>query len=87
MPNGGVPIHMILYPKASPAYVIYARAGILRVYDRSAWREQKSQAAPLLELNDAEGGALAWFLKYWLGEATIRPGYDMQDRINAEFDF
>lgn len=38
-------------------------------------------------LTDDEGAAVGWFLKYWLGEHKLRPGYNMRDRVKAQFDF
>lgn len=87
MPNGGVPMHMVLYPRDGSPYVLYLHAGILRLYDRSDWDAQKSAAPPLLVLTKSEDAALAWFLKYWLGDAALRPGYEMRNDVTAEFDF
>ena len=87
MPNGGVPIHMVLYPQDGSGFVCYCHGGDLRVYARNAWDESKALAEPVLRLTEAEGAALAWFLRYWLGEHRLRPGYEMRREVNAEFDF
>lgn len=86
MPNGGVPMHMVLYPKDGSEIVIYCHAGDLKIYTRKAWDEIKSQAQPLATLSESEGAAIAWFLRYWLGDGRLAPGYNMRD-VNAEFDF
>jgi hypothetical protein len=86
MPNGGVPMHMILYPK-SGEYVLYCRGGELRIIARDAWQREKWAAAPLVTLSSAEGAALAWHLRYWLGEDALHPGYDMRNEVQAEYDF
>jgi hypothetical protein len=87
MPNGGVPMHMVLHPKDGSDLVLYCQGGELRLYERTTWEKEKVQGTPLCVLTKDEGAALAWFLKYWLGEHTLQPGYDMHDRIDAEFDF
>lgn len=86
MPNGGVPKHMVLFPKDGDV-VIYCQAGRMSVVSRNAWIAQKAQAESLCILNEQEGAAVAWFLRYWLGEEQLRPGYHMHDKIQAEFDF
>ena len=86
MPNGGVPKHMVLYPKDGTA-VLYCNGGELRVIDRSAWQAQRSAATPLCTLSVADGAALAWFLRYWIGESRLQPGYNMRGEVQAEFDF
>ena len=87
MPNGGVPMHMILYPKDGSPYVIYCKGGEMLVYDRHVWDQEKASGTPLGTFTKVEGAAIAWFLKYWLGEHALRPGYDMHGTVNAEFDF
>lgn len=87
MPNGGVPLHMILYPKDDSPYVVYCRGGSMRLYDRGTWAREKANGKPVCTLTAEEGAALAWFLKYWLGDDTLRPGYDMRRTVNSEYDF
>lgn len=88
MPNGGVPMHMVLYPTDGAHTVVYCHAGIVQIYDRAEWDANKSKGVPRLTLTEPESAALAWFLRYWLGEARLQPGYNMRrGEINAEFDF
>ena len=87
MPNGGVPMHMILYPKDGSPYVIYCKGGEMLLYDRNVWDQEKASGTPLCTFTEVEGAAIAWFLKYWLGEHALRPGYDMHGTVNTEFDF
>jgi hypothetical protein len=88
MPNGGVPMHMALYPRDGADMVLYCKGGVLLVFDRIQWDTHKSQGAPRATLSKTEGAALAWFLRYWLGDAALRPGYNMrQEEVQAEFDF
>jgi len=88
MPNGGVPKQMILYPKESPDTVLYCNGGELRIFDRAEWDQQKSAGQPRLVLSAAEGAAVGWFLRYWIGERALQPGYSMpRDLVHAEFDF
>ena len=87
MPNGGVPMHMILYPKDGSPYVIYCKGGEMLLYNRNVWAEEKASGTPLCTFTEDEGAAIAWFLKYLLGEDALRPGYHMHGTVNAEFDF
>jgi hypothetical protein len=86
MPNGGVPMHMTLYPK-SGNLVLYCCAGELQIWGREDWRQKNSDGKPLCTLTEAEGSALAWQLRDWLGEKALRPGYDMGDEIRADYYF
>jgi len=87
MPNGGVPLHMILRPRDGTV-VIYSKGGTLQVYSAEDWRRQKSAATPLCSLTESEVSALAWQLRYWLGEARLQPGYKMpRQSIDVEYDF
>lgn len=87
MPNGGVPMHMVLYPKDGSPYILYCQGGEMRLYDRPVWDREKSAGAPLCTFTAAEGAAIAWFLKYWLGEQALQPGYEMPGKVTAKFDF
>jgi hypothetical protein len=87
MPNGGVPIHMVLYPKDNSPYVIYCKAGQMSLYDRDAWDREGIKGKPLCVFTGDEGATIAWFLKHWLGDDALQPGYSMRDRVNAEFEF
>ena len=87
MPNGGVPRHMILRPRAGPDYVLHCDGGTMAVYARTDWDAQRASATPLFRLSSAEGASLAWFLRYWIGEQRLRPGYSMRHEVDAEFDF
>jgi hypothetical protein len=83
MPNGGVPLHMILYPHDGDV-VIYCRGAEVRVIPRMAWQQDKAAANPLCTLNDAESDALLRHLRYWLGEAS-GPRLRAKD-VNVEYD-
>jgi hypothetical protein len=87
MPNGGVPIHMALYPKDNSPYVLYCKGGQMSLYERETWDRDKISAKPICSFTADEGAAIAWFLKYWLGDDALRPGYRMRDTVNTEFDF
>lgn len=84
MPNGGVPMHMILHPQDGSPYVLHLEGGIARLYERAAWKQHKATASPLLELSAEEAGAIAWFIRHWLGNEALVPGDDLP---NVEFDF
>jgi len=86
LPNGGVPQHMVLHP-ADKAVVLYCKRGEVRIIRREDWDREKAAAPTVCVLSEAEGAALAWFLRYWLGDRALKPGYDMRDKVKAEFDF
>ena len=87
MPNGGVPLHMVLYPKDGSQTANHCEAGRVKVYAKADWQARHREATPLLQLTEDEARALAWFLRYWLGEQTLIPGYQMKALVQAEFDF
>jgi hypothetical protein len=84
LPNGGIPIQMSLYPKAGEV-VLHSVGGELSVISRAAWDKDKAHAAPLFTLNEDECAALAWQLGYWLGKERLRPGYQMGERVQADY--
>jgi len=87
MPNGGVPIHMALYPKDGSPFVFYFKGGQPSLYERGAWESEGVNGKPLCMLTQDEGAAVAWFLKYWLGDDALRPAYSMRDTVKADFEF
>jgi hypothetical protein len=88
MPNGGVPRHMILYPSDGANTVLHCDGGTLRIFDRAEWDARKAQGTPIATLSAADGAALAWHLRYWLGESRLQPGYNMpRSTVRAEYDF
>ncbi len=86
MPDDGVPMHMMLYPRNNPEMAVYCRGSEMAVYRKDAWDEEGPNGLPLLRLSWAKAAALAWFLRYWLGAGALRPGYDMPD-VLADFEF
>ena len=77
---------MVLHPREGDV-VVYCHGGDLRIFQRSDWENEKSGARPLAALSRSDSAALAWFLRYWLGEAALKPGYQMRSEITAEFDY
>ena len=71
MPNGGVPMHMILHPQQAPDLVIYCRAGVMHLFSREEWEAKKAKGTPMATLAEPESAALAGFVKYWLGESRL----------------
>ena len=61
-----------------------AHFGLRGLYERAAWKQHKATASPLLELSAEEAGAIAWFIRHWLGNEALVPGDDLP---NVEFDF
>ena len=55
MPNGGVPMHMILYPKDGSSYILYYKGGEMRLYDRNVWIERRWMVRPFAPLQKPKG--------------------------------
>ena len=87
MPNGGIPIHMAVYPKDGSPFVVYSRGGQLTIYSREVWDKDGIEGKPLCTLTPDEAGALTWFLKYFLPENKVQPGWHMRGTVRADFEF
>jgi hypothetical protein len=72
MPNGGVPIQLIMRPRASETMIVYCHGGELKMFARADWDDAGISAEPLLSLTGDEGLVLERFLRYWL--EGDRPG-------------
>jgi hypothetical protein len=83
MPNGGVPMHMILHPKSDDV-VILCSAGEVKVFTSEDWESDRARAQPLATLSRAEAAALAGFIRHWAGERS--PTYRGPD-VRSEFDW
>ena len=86
MPNGGVPLHMILFPSNNSNYVILCHGGTLSVFTRQEWDLNKAQGKSLITLTEAEGSAIAGFLKYWLGDHRLSPCHP-EKGVTALYDW
>lgn len=86
MPNGGIPMHMVLHPRDGDV-VIHCQGGEMRIISKDEWGRDGVKAATICTLSNPEGAALAWHLRYWLGEAALKPGYRMGSEVQAEYDF
>ena len=86
MPNGGIPIHMALFPSDGSDFVLYCHAGSLNIFSRKEWDENKAKGKPLATLSEAEGAAVAGFLKYWVGDDRLSPCRP-EKGVNALYDF
>lgn len=87
MPNGGIPVHMALYPKDGSQFVIYCKGAQFQLHSRAIWDQEGVNGAPLCTLTSDEAAALTWFLKHFLGEAKLQPGWHMRGAVKADFDF
>jgi hypothetical protein len=68
MPNGGVPISMVIRP-ASGGWVIYCHASELRVIESEEWEKAPwGEVTPTLVLSAEESLVLERFLRYWLDD-------------------
>ncbi len=86
MPNGGVPMHMVLTPQESDAYVVYCRGAELRVIAKSDWDKSGAASDPSLALTEVEVQVLERFLRYWLHDKGEGPIY-RQPEVNVVYDF
>lgn len=87
MPNGGLPMHMVLRPKSNPDVVIRCDAGRLRVDFHAQTRETSDgNSRSGFELSEEEAGALAWFLHHWVAPEHFQPAYKTR-RVDAVFDY
>jgi hypothetical protein len=84
MPNGGVPINMVLRP-ADGELVLHCRGGELAIYRRDVWDSGRGGAVPLARLTRREAGALAAFIREWVGEVPLE--YRRAAGLDVEYDF
>jgi len=82
MPNGGVPIHMVLTPSQDAKVILRCEGSELRIISKDDWDAQRDGATPLAVLTPEQGIVLERFLRYWLGDDGDGPLYR-----NADFDF
>jgi hypothetical protein len=83
MPNGGVPMHMVIEPDGA-SLVIHCAGPFVRVIDAREWDERKGDAEPLATLPPEQALALSRFLRYWLEDTGDGPIYDQP---GTAFDF
>jgi hypothetical protein len=86
MPNGGVPIHMVLYPATNQNFVVCCEGSKMMVFEIKEWQTQKQNKTPIISFSVDEARALTWFLKYWIGDDKLKPGYQIKG-INTEFSY
>lgn len=88
MPNGGVPIHMVLYLKNNPEIVVYSFGGNLLVFNRNDWETlPHSDLKPMIEISKDETKMLAWFIDYWVGNTEHYEGTYEHDGVNVTYDY
>lgn len=85
MPNGGVPLHMVLKPKLGEGYVFYAQGKALHLITVDEWEKHGREATPLLSITPAELRVLASFVLHWAGDESARPIYSWLG-VDVEFD-
>ena len=86
MPNGGVPIHMVLTPGHGEGVVLYCHGSELRIINRADWESAGVNAPPLAILSPREALVLERFLRYWLHDSDTGPLFH-EPGVNAKFDF
>lgn len=87
MPNGGVPITMILRPRKG-GVVIVGHSGVVSVYAHDAWEAAGARATPIFRLTEAEGRVLAAHIEHWAGSASHGPSRSdgTDSRVDVEYD-
>lgn len=83
MPNGGIPMQMVLRPKQSDV-VVHCRAGLVQVFHRTDWDRDRAKAEPIFAMDASEAAALAGFVRYWVG---ARPPIDRSRNVDSEYDW
>ena len=76
MPNGGVPLHLVLHPTDKSPYVVHCRGAELRMVPREARERAGAGAAPVLSLSPEEARVLERFLRYRLRDTGDGPLYE-----------
>jgi hypothetical protein len=67
--------------------VLHAAGSALVIYDAGEWDAQKTEAAPLGMLTEADASALTAFLAYWLFGANIGRGPRGRTGARVDFDY
>jgi hypothetical protein len=86
MPNGSVPLHMVIRPKGSDTSVLYCQGANVRVVPKDEWEKHSVQAASSLILNAAGARVLERFLRYWLQDHGDGPIY-RPPGVDVDYDF
>lgn len=77
MPNGGVPLHMVVRPPQSDL-VIHCEEAHLSIYRKTEWDADGTDASPIATLDEAACGGIAWFLQHWIvDKELLQPGYNL----------
>ncbi len=87
MPNGGVPLHMALFPQANKEVVIYCKGTEMQIFGRQDWDTNGSLATPIERLSPNEVIALVGFLEYWIGRETPLPACQPPRGVKVLYDF
>jgi hypothetical protein len=88
MPNGGVPIHMILRLKNNPEIVIYSFSGNLLFFSREEWETNSLEVRkPIIAINESEAKVMAWFIDYWVGNSKHYESTYGLDGVDVQYDY
>ena len=86
MPNGGVPINMLLKPSTPSEYVVRCHGAELSIM-KAADLQAGGAASAVLTLDREETLALVRFLRHWLPDEGSRPGDWRSTTVDCAYDF
>ena len=87
MPNGGVPVHMVMTPKGGDGTVLHCEGAAMAFYRGEDWAASHANATPLVRLDEDEALVLARFLSYWLHEPSGAEVLYKRAGVDVAFDF
>jgi hypothetical protein len=84
MPNGGVPMHMMIRPASSSSHAVNCRGAELMVSTEADLTTGKDNVSPLLRLSREEALVLERSLRYWLDDHDDGPIYRGEKKGSLE---
>jgi hypothetical protein len=88
MPNGGVPLHMVMNLKEAPGAVLHCKGAEIRLYERGDWEANHAEGTAIASLSQNEALVLARFVAYWLNPSAARaPILYKHADVDVQFDY
>jgi hypothetical protein len=73
MPNGGVPIHLVMDLDEGSGAVLHCKGDDVRIFERAYWELIHADGTPIVSLSRGEPLVLARFPNYWIDDPESRP--------------